>query len=322
MMSKGVQVSSLGMNSKGVVRSASEFKEIYDDVGESFSPYRCPFCEVPYEDRCIVTECVKAPHFKLPNGTDHVNGCNGEAGTQAGAVIKGSSKEPKKTVVGEIELPESFVKRRKVLLVRKAGDDGRGPPPSAAEVERRRRIVASDKTISSHYTTSQLRALVHAYKRLRKVAFDKAIAAKLKQGTAEYNQSFRKTLDSFPLSLYEQKLTYSKAFQGHKLRPWSAERIYFGSGMVSIEGENFVIEDSSSWPMLPKNTVDLVPFKVTVGRTLESDAPTSHAHALLALEKLAASGSKISWYAYGLPKLLHEKYELIVDTLDHVYWTS
>src|SRR5471032_1653500 len=114
-MTNGGQLSSLGMNSKGEVRSASEFKDIFEDVGESHGPYRCPFCEVLYEDRCIVTECVKAPHFKLPNGTDHAVGCNGELGEESSTVVIGPSKAPKRTVVGGVELPEALVKRRKAL---------------------------------------------------------------------------------------------------------------------------------------------------------------------------------------------------------------
>ncbi|MGE8454108.1 MAG: hypothetical protein ACN6OP_26570, partial [Pseudomonadales bacterium] len=53
-MAAGGSLSSLGMNKYGDVRSASEFKGIFEEIGNSYGPYRCPFCEVPYEDRCIV----------------------------------------------------------------------------------------------------------------------------------------------------------------------------------------------------------------------------------------------------------------------------
>jgi hypothetical protein len=310
------------MNSKGEVRSASEFKDIFEDVGESYAPYRCPFCEVLYEDRCIVTECVKAPHFKLPNGTSHVGECNGETVGESSTVVTSPSKSPKRTVVGGIELPEALVKRRKALTLHKPSEEGRVAPPDAREVDRRRKLVASDKTISSHYTTSQLRALVHAYKRLRKFAHDQAVGAQLAPKSAAYNDSFGKTLEAYPLSLYGQKLTYRWAFQGSKLQPWNAGRIYFGSGKVFVEGDQFVITDSDSWPKSRENKLDLVPFVVKIGRTLALDAPTSHAYALEELGRLAAAAQVVSWHAYGVPALQGERYELILDALDDVYWVG
>lgn len=308
------------MNKNGDVRSASEFKEIFEETGNSYGPYRCPFCEVPYEDRCIITECVKAPHFKLPNGTPHRGCCNGEAGEDAPTGVSGLPKVPKRTVVGGIELPEALVKRRKALPVRKPGDDGLGPPPDAVEVARRRRLIAADKTISSCFTTSQLRPIIHAYKRLRKHAYEQAIAAKLKRGSAEYNASFRETLNAHDLSLYEHKLTYGNAFQGSKLQPWRVERVYYGSGKVRAEGDYLVIKDVDSWPKLPKSKEDLAPFEVKLSRALVPDAPTSHLRALEELERLATDGQDIEWYAYGLPMFQGEKFELLMGSLDHLYW--
>ncbi len=319
---KETDLSSLGMNNKGEVRSASEFKDIFDDTGDSHRPYRCPFCEVRYEDRCIVTECVKAPHFKLPDGTSHRNGCNGEAGSDEITEVRGSSSTPKRTVVGEIEVPEALVTRRKATSVCTYGDEGVGAPPDAAEVLRRRRLVAADKTISSHYTTSLLRPIVHAYRRLRKHAYEKAIAAKLKQGSTEYNTSFGTTLNAYKLSLYKQKLTYGKAFQGNKLSPWGVERIYFGVGQIQADGDYLVIKDVDSWPKQPKSK-DLIPFVVKLSRTPAPEAPTSHLNALEALELLATEKKELNWYAYGLPRLQNdEKFELLVDSLDHFYWTN
>lgn len=310
------------MNSKGEVRSASEFKEIFEETGDSHGPYRCPFCEVLYEDRCIVTECVRAPHFKLPNGKGHRGDCNGESGDDLATDSATPSTEPKRTVVGDIELPEALVKRRKSLNVRKPGDDGHGLPPDTAEITRRRRLVVGDKTLSTHYTTSLLRPLVQARKRLRKHAYERAIGAKLKQGTPEYNLHFGNTLAEHKLSLYGQKLTYGNAFQDRNLVPGWAERIYNGSGKVRIEGDQFVIADVDVWPKVPKNKdkENFVPFEVRLGRAPERDAPTSHKNALRELEDHAAAGAFLEWHAYGLPVLQENKFVLSLDSLDHIYW--
>jgi len=311
------------MNKNGDVRSASEFKDIFEDTGNSFGPYKCPFCEVLYEDRCIITECVKAPHFKLPNGTTHRGSCTGEAGEDASTGVSGQLKATRRTVVGGIELPEALVKRRKALCVRKPDDDGLGPPPDAVEVARRRRLVAADKTISSCFTTSQLRPIIQAYKRLKKHAYEQAIKAKLTKGTAEYNARFSETLNAYDLSLYEQKLTYGNAFQGSKLQPWRVERVYHGSGKVRAEGDYVVIKDVDSWPTQPKSKEGKdvrAQFEVRFIRMLAPDAPTSHLRALEELERLATTGQDVEWYAYGRPILHGEKFELLIDSLDHLYW--
>jgi len=307
------------MNIHGDVRSASEFKQIVDDGGRSYGPYRCPFCEVPYEAKCIVTECVKAPHFKLPNNTSHRGSCNGETGEVVASGKTKTSVEPKRMVVGEIDLPEALVNRRKATKVRVPGDDGSGPPPDEAEIARRRRIVASDKTISSRFTTSQLQAIVAAYKKLRSHAYEVAIAAGLTKGTREYNESFGNTLDARPLDLYGQKLTYGDAFQGSKLIPNRRERVYYGSGPVRVDGDHFIVEDEDSWPKLKK---EHVPFRLKIARLLMSDAPTSHQRALEELERHAAAGRSIRWHAYGLPVLRDEKFELLIDSFDHICWTG
>ena len=275
------------MNSKGEVRSASEFKDIFEESGQSFRPYKCPFCEVLYEDRCIVTECVKAPHFKLPDGTKHRNGCNGEADQLPSTIATVPTAAAKRTVVGKIEIPEALVVRRKPSIVRKPGDVGLGAPPDAVEVVRRRRLIASDTTISSCYTTSQFRPIIHAYKRLRKHAYDQAIAAKLKKGSAEYNLKFRQTLSDYDLALYGQKLTYGNAFQGCKLQPYRLERIYNGMGKVRIEGDFLIITDNDLWPKQAKSKTEVAPFEVKLSLTLGADAPTSHVRAMEELEALA-----------------------------------
>lgn len=315
-------LSSLGMDRNGDVRSAFEFKEVFEETGKSSGPYSCPFCEVSYEEKCIVTECVKAPHFKLPNGTTHRDGCNGEAGDGATASVSGPPKTPQRMVVGDIELPEALVKRRKPSRLRKPDDDGLGPPPNAVEVARRRKLIAADRTISSSYTTSQLRPVVHAYKHLLRRAYEQATAAGLTRGSVEYNAKFREVLNACDLSLYEHKLTYGSAFQGRRLRPWHLERVYYGSGTVRTEGNYLVITDVDSWPMLSKSRDELAPFDVKLSRTVRQDAPTSHQRAMGELERLALAAQNIEWYAFGLPELHNEKFELLIDSLDHFYWLA
>lgn len=310
------------MNSKGDVRSASEFKSIFEDYGVSFRPYRCPFCEVLYEDRCIITECVKAPHFKLPDNTVHLNGCNGESGTDEPIDAALSEALSKRTVVGKIEIPEALVKRRTATIVRRPGDDGAGPPPDTVEVTRRRKLVAADTTISKRFTTPQLRPIIHAYKRLRKYAYDQAAAAKLQKGTPEYNACFRKTLDAHALSLYGQKLTYGNAFQNFRLQPSRLGRIYSGSGELRVEGNYFIITDENLWPRLPRSKIDVAEFEVRINRVPPADASTSYLRAIEELELVVNKQHRIEWHAYGIATHKDAKFVIVVDYLDDFYWAG
>jgi hypothetical protein len=313
-------VSSLGMNQHGIVRSASEFKEIFEDIGESLGPYHCPFCETPYEDRCIVTECVKAPHFKLPKGSSHRHGCNGEVGDFIPKSASSSSKAPERTVEGEIDIPEALVNRRRPTSVRNVNTEGSPTAPDALEVVRRRKLLAADDTLSARYTSSLIRTVVHAYKRLRKHAYETAVTANLRQGTAEYNTHFRKTLHHYPLALYQHKLSYGNAFQGSKLSPWNAPRVYYGSGRVELHESAIVIKDKDVWPRQPMDKVNAVPFEVKLSRSRSVDAPTRHLRAQEELEGLAKAGQFVEWYAYGLPQLHDDGFKMVVESLDHLYW--
>ena len=101
-------MSALGMDANGFVRTAFEFKDIYERTGEISDKYYCPFCMVSYIDKCISTTCKKAPHFSLPNDTSHRGDCNGEVASADLAISK-DSKIIGRTVIGDVDFPEALV---------------------------------------------------------------------------------------------------------------------------------------------------------------------------------------------------------------------
>lgn len=308
------------MNDKGEVRSASEFKQIHEDTGDSYRPYCCPFCEVPYEDCCIETECVRAPYFRVAHGKTHRGGCTGEALDAQGREVA-PPKAPKKEVVGDVGLPEALVIRRPSTRVRKPGDDGTGPPPDQFEVIRRRKAVgASGGTIPSLHTTSHLRPIVQAYRRLREAASAHARSKKFEPKTPEFNAAYRAVLDSKKLALYDQKLTYGNAFQNSRLSPGHYQRIYSGRGAVAVVAHELVLSDVDLWPKVPKAKDDLVPFEVRIDRVPSPGSPTSHRHALQQLEDLAVRNATIEWWALGVPVLSDGRFVLTVTSIDHLFW--
>lgn len=307
------------MDKNGCVLTASEFKVLYADTGQSNGPYCCPFCEVPYEDKCITTECVKAPHFKLPNGTTHNHSCDGEGYSEVRVSVKMVSTKPKKKVVGGIEVPEALILRRKPIVLRREGDDGRAAKPDADEVIRRRKLIPGGETISSLYTTSLLRAIIEAYKRLKKHIGAQAKENNLEKDSKEFTEFFRDALCKFPLMLYGQKFTYGNAFRGRKIAPMGKVAVYFGSGVIRLEGDRLVIRDNNSRP-IEFNSNDLIPFDVELCATLPVGSPTSHVQAMLELTRLAGNKATIEWYGYGQPSVQDRKHLLSIASLDHFYW--
>jgi hypothetical protein len=295
---------------------------MFADTGISASPYKCPFCEVLYVDKCIVTECVKAPHFGLvPKGENHRNGCNGEA-TDSGIVTTSKpSRAPKGVVAGDIDLPEALVSRRNPTRLRQPDDDDDGLPPDATEVRRRRHIVAGDPTIQSCFTTYNIRTIVEASKRLRSQVHDAAVALGQRPGTDEYKKTFRVSLEFHPLLLNKVKLNYRIAFSNSKLFPSKDNRIYNGSGTISIDDNFIVIQDNDVWPTTFERTTS-VPLTVRIARTLPSESPTTHVRALKELEQLALERKPIEWWAYGTAKLCDDRFEVLADSFDHLYWKN
>jgi hypothetical protein len=309
-------MSELGMNSRGEVRTAYEFKDIFDESGISHRPYRCPFCEVDYEDRCIVTDCVKAPHFKLPNGTSHRGNCDGEPEASSSERVS----RPARVVVGEVDVPAALVTRRAPRIVRGANAKVDDPIPSEVEIQRRRRSLAGEGALAGKFTSSLLRAIVEAHKKLMKVAFETAAAAGHRKGSAEYKDTFKALLEAYPLELFGQKLTYRNAFQTSKLSPASRPRIYEGSGTVDAGGRVVQLSGGNEWPK-EYGKPETTSFTVTVRRTLSRDAVAAHEQALDDLLSLAAAGQSVRWWAYGLPRLdAANGWVLAVESLDHLYW--
>ncbi|MFM0654213.1 hypothetical protein [Paraburkholderia sediminicola] len=288
----------------------------------SAEPYKCPFCEVAYVDKCIVTECVKAPHFGLvPKGESHRNGCNGEATDGGVSVTVKPLRAPKGVVVGEIDLPEALVSRRKTTRLRTPDDDDIGPPRDATEVQRRRRIVAGDPTIQSCFTTYNIRTIVEAYKRLRSRVHEAAVALKQKPGSDDYKKTFRTSLEFHPLVLNKVKLNYRIAFSNFRLFPSRENRIHNGDGAVSIDDNFIIIRDENNWPTTFEKT-RVVPLTVKIARTLPPDSPTTHARALAELVQLALENKSIEWWAYGTPNLNDDQFGLVVESFDHLYWKN
>ena len=91
-------------------------------------------------------------------------------------------------------------------------------------------------------------------------------------------------------------------------------------GKVRIEGDFLIITDNDLWPKQAKSKTEVAPFEVKLSLTLGADAPTSHVRAMEELEALASTGKDTEWYAYGLPVLKEEKFELLLDSLNNLYW--
>jgi hypothetical protein len=306
------------MDNRGDVRTAYEFKDIFDDTGASYRPYRCPFCEVPYEDRCIVTQCVKAPHFKLPNGTFHLAECDGEPNS---VPPPEEVSRPSRRVVGDVDIPEALVARRPPRRVRPAGAEETKAVPGSDEIRRRRRLLGAEREMSSKFTSSLLRNIVVAHRQLMQAAHKEVAAHGHARGTPEYSGTFVRLLEAHPLELFEQRLTYRSAFFTSRLSPANTPRIYMGTGVLEAgDSSVLTVTDKDGWPRVLKGA-DLVPFVVKLKCALPVDAPASHIKTRDQLLELAESPRRMKWAAYGLPQLDDSgQFELVVESPDHLFW--
>lgn len=308
-------MSVLGMDANGDVRTAFEFKDIFEKTGASHGPYCCPFCEAPYVDKCISTTCKKAPHFSLPPGTLHQNGCDGEGEPDRALRVAIDVDEPKRIVVGDVEFPEALVAARRERGRFKRRIDGIAPSPQ--ETAERRKRVDTSALMASKYTSSLLRTFVTAHRALRMIASQTA-AAVGQPGSAEYKAAYRDVMQSRRLELYGERLTYGSAFYNSNLFPAATPRIYQGIGMVKRMELELVIQDRSAWPRAYQST-ERVQLFVAADAVLPADSPRTHAELLEALEKAVASGATVSWHAYGLARLTeNDEFVLRLETLDHL----
>lgn len=309
-------MSVLGMDANGIIRTAYEFKDIFERTGASDSPYCCPFCEVLYTDKCISTTCKKAPHFSRPNGTHHRHGCNGEGETAPSPAVIVDLDEPKRTVVGDVDFPEALVAARRERGRLKRRSEGDIPTPQ--EIVQRRKQVDTTALVASKYTSSLLRTFVMAYRDLRGLARKEA-AANGMPGSSEYKEAYREVMTSRRLALYSEQFTYGSAFYNSKLTPAATPRIYQGTGTVKWMGTELVITDDSTWPRAYKSAERLQFFVVTEA-TLPHDSSRLHAELMANLDRAAAIGATVSWNAYGLAELTSDgEFLLRLETLDHLF---
>jgi hypothetical protein len=304
------------MDANGIIRTAYEFKDIFERTGASHSPYCCPFCVVHYIDKCISVTCKKAPHFSLPKGIDHLHPCNGEGEPDPSTTLIVDLDEPKRTIVGDVDFPESLVAARRERGRQKR--HGEWGVPTIEEIVQRRKQVDTTDLLATKYTSSLLRTFGMAYRDLRGLARE-AVAASGEPGSSEYKEAYRNIVTSRRLALYGEPFTYGSAFYNSKLTPAATPRIFQGAGTVKRMGTELVIGDNSWWPRAYKRPEQL-PLFVVADATLPPDSPRLHAELLADLARAADEGATVNWNAYGLVELTSDgEFLLRLETLDHLF---
>lgn len=310
-------MSGLGVDRYGVVRSAYEFKDMYDRTGEYTGEYCCPFCEVRYVDKCVTTRCKNAPHFALPPlARGHRGKCNGEAASPPGLVAEIKDDGARRRKVRDVDFPEA--------LVAASPERGRfrkkveGFEPSPEEVESRRRSVNTKGFLASKFTSSLLRTFVFAHGDLKELAKKQAQTCGL-PSTPEFNRAFREVMESRPLELYGERLTYNTVFMNSRLSPPETPRIYQGIGTVQREGQELVIWDKDAWPKERKGSEKL-DFFVVADAEIEHSTPRTHKRLHANLAAAVENGTRITWHAYG--NVQHSEanqFVLRLESLDHLF---
>jgi hypothetical protein len=221
--------------------------------GTEYQRFRCPFCEVDYIAKGIYngSKIGKAPHFSLGKGGKHVGNCDGDVLMVAPAVD--SVKLTRKVVKREFEVPEVLVAKPSKRAVTLGPKGGPALPPSEEEIKRRRRRAA-EKYGVARFSSSLLASFIEAKAHLVTEGFKQAEEQGLEG--ADKGAFVSTFSSSYPLQLFEQKLTYASAFwRANYPRIGRSERIFQAvKGVVEISSNGFTITST------PAATIQATPI--------------------------------------------------------------
>jgi hypothetical protein len=84
-------------------------------------------------------------------------------------------------------------------------------------------------------------------------------------------------------------------------------------------GDEFVIEDGSTWP-IAHHSAERLRFFVVTHAALPADSPKAHQELMTALADAAVAGGAVGWSAYGLAQpTVDGEFVLRLETLDHLF---
>lgn len=311
-------MSSLAMNENGDVATAWEFRDRFLSARERYTKFSCSLCGVLLHDRCIYTECKKAPHFYLPKGESHEHWCGPQEASIVGPVVSPSIVEnsPRYRVLKRnVELPEALVRRR----IRKFSFEvpgGLNPERvPAVEAERRANLMRSGD-IPQRQTTSMLREVATAYDKV--IEEVRTIAKEEGLPDAKQWELRSATLKDFPLNLYGDASNYSEAFRNPKGGIKTVERIYHGySGRVGIDDGQLRItanEGYQSQSEAGNGAAQLASFFVLIPSQRRGEYALEIELRQLLIEA-AEKRLRVRWFAYGLPVEIDRNALLKIESL-------
>lgn len=315
-------MSSLAANDFGDVATAREFRDMFLDQKLKFSQFFCPTCEMELHARCIYTECVRAPHFYVPNNEKHEPWCepleNGIVGPVTPVADDGSIPGFK-VLRRDVELPEALVRRRMARMGFPVPTGLKRGSVSGDEAKRRAKRLR-DVGIPQRQTTSMLREVATAYERLGAAVREQA--EKEKTNATEMWRRVNEAHSRCPLDLYGERLDYNSAFRNPKGKIHTAPRIYKGrrgtadfheDRVIIVAGERFgpqpIDQDD---PSAQAQFVVFLPPDPGNEMAWQTNLRTE-------LEAAAKRRAKVNWYAYGTPGVVGVHALLELESLDDLY---
>lgn len=296
----------------GDFHSALYFRDLYLRDEMLYVEFFCPFCGVPLNpvlvDAPADQELGTSPHFRTqPGGAKHYPGCDGNPSNY-------QHPTEKKPVQAHIEkrrftLPTEFTKQ----LERPPQSSRRGPThvPTPDEI-RRRREAAGRRYSVARFRVSLVQSLAEAHLAVVADAYDR----QREQGwtNAERKDWIAEVLRA-PITLRGFSTTYRNAFHDLWYPFPKYPRVFYGKNAIVTSSEDGY-EIASERPGKIDGDQSARPFVITVSvHAVDAGQLRGARRTLLRqLERAAAEGANVRWYAYGRATLAGERFELVFDS--------
>lgn len=289
--------------------SAWEFRSLYLREGTEYENFYCPYCDIRLCACCVYIdgESTRSPYFSA-KWESHKFGCDGEA-IYAGAPVKKVARAYYDS--HELVFPEALTDRPPARKINKKAIKPQSLNLTSVEVfDRRKKVGSLGRPAPKTYLLQPVAEIYNAvwadgHKKVASSIWD----------TNDRMQFTKNILCDMPI-LLEDKTDYYDAFRSPLFLHEKRSRIYHGNGFVHVFPDGFIISSDND----AKFKGQTYTFQIKIYEALiNNDSPMSHLALFKALESYAKDKVAIRWYAYGIPSLVNNTYELLVVNLDHLY---
>lgn len=280
------------------------FRTRFKESGEEYKPLYCPFCDIEIIPCAIFDrkEFSVPPYFRTYEELDHINGCNGDP------FENDASRRPpqRRRMPNEMDIPLALIDRPYRISVRK---DPRGASVAPSVIETISRRTRGKSLPSPTPKTSLVMSIARAYDRL----MERALTESRNEGldSEARKDRIKSVLSEVPLRLEDPTNYYGGIINPLLFVKRGVKRIYKVKEGICVTGDSEFV--------LSAKCAKYEEFRVVVPGAAEAGAPRSHHKLIDELGRLARTGLKFRFFAYGGIELQENVVVLQLEKLDHLF---